>query len=414
MDAKPRALLWFFIAVAAVSSAACEGDTTVLLTVKGEPSRVASLSGRVIGSRGPIGPVHTFSNGEISLPGTVLLKASASTSRLGIVLWAQDASGKIVSQARSGTCFEVKSGAESKYQITMMSAQSGWTPSIAEQCYCNEQMPGSDMCPPGGIPDDIKNQQGGTSGTGGGKGGGPGTSGGPGASGGTGGSSSGTGGMTGGVGGTGSGGTGGASTGGVGGTMTGGSGGTGGMATGGTGGTMTGGTVGTGGSSTGGTGGTATGGTSVPATNSLFSFDIPADWSMDGGTVAADAAVKSQGTGSISFTVASKTVIRSRPFATSEVPGATTKISMDVYIDATQSNQANIQMWFECVAANVYNGYIEYRPLGGIALKTWTPVVFNMPTPVATAMKGNFTGCKLWMDIEASGLLRFDNMGFVP
>jgi hypothetical protein len=405
MFANFRSLLRVVAVFVVVSASGCEGDTSVLLTVKGEPSRVAALSGRIIGSTGPVGPVHRFSNGEVVLPGTVLIQTSASTSRLGIVLWAEDASGKIVSQARSGVCFEVVSGSQSKYQITMMPAQAGWSPAIADQCYCNEKMPGSDMCPPGGIPDDIKNQQGGTSGTGtGGKGGGTG------ATGGAGGSSGGSGGTVGGVGGSATGGSGGIPVaGGTGGTATGGTGGT---ATGGTGGTATGGAGGT--VVTGGMGGTATGGTGVPATNSLFSFDTAADWSMDGGTVSGDTAIKSQGTGSISFTVATKTFIRSRAFATSEVPGATSKISLDVYFETAQGNQSNIQMWFECVAANVFNAYVEYKSVGGTAAKTWTPVVFTMPAPVAAALKGNFSGCKLWMDFEASGLVRFDNLGFVP
>jgi len=387
--------LWLAVAACTVVfSSGCEGDTSVLLTVKGEPSRVASLFGRVIGRTGPVGPVHRFSNGEVVLPGTILIQTSASTARLGIVLWAEDGSGKIVSQARSGVCFAVASGSQSKYQITMMPAQAGWSAAIADQCYCNETMPDLDMCPPGGIPDDIKNQQGGTSGTGtGGNGGGSGGTGGAQTNGGTGGTvpSGGTGGTT--------------QTGGTGGNpVTGGAGST---ATGGTGGT-----VATGGAA--GAAGAATGGTSVPVTNSLFSFDTATDWSTDGGTVAVDTAVKSQGTGSIAFTVASKTVIRSRSFATSEVPGATSKISLDVYFETAQGNQSNIQMWFECVAANVYNGYVEYKATGGIAAKTWTSVVFTMPAPVAAAFQGNFIGCKLWMDFEATGLVRFDNLGFVP
>lgn len=347
----------------------CQGDTSILLRLEGDVPGAQVIKLRVVDGTGALPNTFTFPDGAkpLSLPGTIDFQVPADQRRIGMFVWVQSNSGGVLAHARSFACFKVAANAENKATLTLAPVAAAFSPNIVQDCKCNGDL---DMCDPNAVAN--------TGGTGG----------------------AGTGGVSGSGGVFGSGGSGGTRTGGSGGTAT-----------------FDGGVGDTGVAGTGGTGGTSPDAGVVAdaapvVVNAVFSFDNVADWSSTETTLTPDTAVKAQGTASLSFTVANKAYIRSRAFNTAEVPNATAKLGLSVHLEATASSEANIQLWFECQSASVFNSYVQYKPLGGLALG-WNQIVFDLPMAVVNALKAPHPDCKFWMEHQAAGQFRYDNMTFL-
>jgi len=351
----------------------CQGDTMVLLRIEGSVPGGQALKLRVVDSTGPQATTFPFpEDGKaFTLPGTIDFQVPSSQGRLGVFVWVESSSGGALAQARSFACFKVAARAKNTATLTLQPAAPAFSPNSVQDCKCNGEL---DMCDPNAV--------GSTGGIGG---------------------TLGTGGAVGGLGGTGgTGGSGGStpSTGGMGGTVT-----DGGMPI-------------VDASAMGGSGGVDAAvvklDAAVVVSNELFSFDKAADWTSGETTVTQDTAEKVQGTSSIRFTTTAATsaFIRSRAFASSEVPGATTKLGLSVRVETVPDNQASIQLWFECTAAAVYNAYIERKALSGLSVG-WNQLTFTLPANVVAALKGQNNGCKFWMDHQGVGKFHYDNLGFL-
>lgn len=319
---------------------------------------------RLVTKDGALAMPYGFPEGDgaLTLPGTVLVKVGDNVGALGVFLWAENASGQPVAHVRSQACYRINSGAQNTFDLELQPVPAAFVPNAAEACRCNGS---EDMCARGG--------------------------------------------SVGGMGGSGSGG--GFSTGGAHATM-GGSGG--------------GGAGGINVAVDGGSGDDAApvmGGRTVDAagmpdaapvvSNGLFSFDNAGDWSSQEAAVTLDMVVKSQGAASIKFTAGAAAYVRSRPFATNELTGATNKLALDVHVSVPPAAGHNIQLWFQCERASVYNAYVQYKALHGLSAG-WHQLIFDLPAPVVQALRGQHEGCLLWMQHEAPGTYHYDNMGFVP
>lgn len=356
--------------LALMALGSCQGDTTILLRIEGSVPGGQELKLRVVDTTGPLPDTFTFpeSGKPFTLPGTIDFRVPSSQGRLGVFVWVQSSSGGALAQARSVACFRVAANASNTATLTLQPAAPAFSVNSVQDCKCNGDL---DMCDP--------NLVGNTGGTG--NIGGAGGAGGKSSLGGAGGSAPGTGGQAGSL--------------------------------------ADGGPPPSDGAAMGGSAGmdAAKADAAPVVTNGLFAFDTPGDWMSGETTVSHDTAEKNQGTASLSFTVAApakSAYIRSRPFATAEVPGATTKIGLSVHVQAAQPPESNIQMWFECVTATprVDNAYIQYKSLAGLAVG-WNQLVFDLPEKVVAALQGQNTGCKFWMDHQAVGTFRYDNLVFL-
>jgi hypothetical protein len=106
--------------------------------------------------------------------------------------------------------------------------------------------------------------------------------------------------------------------------------------------------------------------------------------------------------------------LRSKTFATAGLSPAGTRLSVDVFVSARQSGDANIEMWVDCQSANVLGVYMGYRALSALKVGDWTPLTYRMPSEVAAAFSGDFSDCQIWFQVTGAGLFRYDRMGFAP
>jgi hypothetical protein len=154
------------------------------------------------------------------------------------------------------------------------------------------------------------------------------------------------------------------------------------------------------------------GSSGMVVSGSLFGFEraLP-DWTSMETMLKSDTTEKTEGMASLSFTPAAKTFVRSRAFATSETPGATAKLSLDVWVAEKQSFQSNIQIRFDCRPA-VYDAYLGYKTLADLTPGKWNTLAFDVPGNAVAAFQGQNMGCKIWLEHNGTGLTRYDRMGF--
>lgn len=345
----------------------------MLLRIEGSAPGATVLKLRLVDEAGALPGDYTFPEAPeagLTLPGSILVKLGDSASALGVFLWAENAAGKAVAHVRSRSCYRIASGSQNDFTLELQAAPAAFTSNAVEDCRCQGD---GDMC---AAPSQTTGGSGGNAGTGG-----------------TGGTFdvAGMAGSTGGLGG-------GSSSGGFGGSTTG---------------------IDAGSfldaSAMGGSTPDAAAPTDVGpvVTNEIFGFEKASDWTSQEAQLSLDTQTKSQGAASLKFTAGERVFVRSRPFATNEVAGVTSKLALDVHVSSAPGSSHNIQLWFQCEAAAVYNAYVEYRSLANLQ-PGWHQIVFSLPASVVTALGAQHAGCQFWFQHEAPGTFRYDNMGFVP
>ncbi len=371
--------LRFFLGLAwvAVALGGCGAKTGIVLTLEGNLPEAKALKLRVIGVDGPWPEVIDVP--ARALPAVVTIETPEDAGRIGVVVWAVDGAGAIVGRALSGACMRVTPRVEAKYDLALEPAPTDFSPSLADRCRCQADMPKAAMCPGGDEPpgpvDPSPGRDGGAA-PGADAGGAPGPD---------------------------------APTapgerldasparpadagappdaarpvdprGDAGPTPV-----------------------------------DPTPGNGQLATNSFFSFERAGDWTSTEATVTQETAAVTDGRAALAFTANGRTYIRSRVFDTSELPKPITKkLSLDVFLSEMQAGQHNIQLWFECKAANVYNGYVAIRGLMGVPPGAYATLVFDVPDQIFAALKGSHSGCQLWMEHIGVGATKYDRLGFVP
>jgi hypothetical protein len=379
-----------FAAGAALS--ACGGDTGILLTVTGEAGAGHRLHYRVVGLAGPwdreervsakAGEGEGEREGErktaarLQVPIELPIPASASEKRIGVFAWVTDDSGRVVARGVSPACMLVTPRVMARYELRLVAVEEGFSPDMVSGCRCQAEDPKAPMCPqlaspPGPDPEPPEP--------------GPGPSPGP---------------------------------------------------------TPDAGMSPEPGPDAGApppprdasatppvdarspapvdTRPPAEPDAAPPAppppgggTNDLFSFEVARDWTSAETMVSLDSAQVTHGKSALAFSPRGQVFIRSREFATGELPQpVSAKLALDVFVAEQQGNEHSLQLWFECREANVYNAYIEYKGLGMLTAGQYTTLEFTLPDRVVSALGGQHTGCKFWMQHTGRGLTRYDRMAF--
>ena len=125
-------------------------------------------------------------------------------------------------------------------------------------------------------------------------------------------------------------------------------------------------------------------------TNTLFSFENTADWSSSQTILGGNTAQKSHGDASLSVPAVSWVEVKSRAFSTSETPGATAKLNLDVFVPAPQPNATwagAVQAYFSCPAAGLYNVYVGQQSLNNRFVGEFNSLVFDLPASVVTVLQ---------------------------
>ena len=155
-------------------------------------------------------------------------------------------------------------------------------------------------------------------------------------------------------------------------------------------------------------------------TNTLFSFENTADWSSSQTVLGRNTAQKSHGDASLSVPAVSWVEVKSRAFSTSETPGATAKLNLDVFVPAPQPNATwagAVQAYFSCPAAGLYNVYVGQQSLNNRFVGEFNSLVFDLPASVVTVLQtANRTGCSFMLALNAppaTAPYLFDKLGFV-
>jgi hypothetical protein len=158
--------------------------------------------------------------------------------------------------------------------------------------------------------------------------------------------------------------------------------------------------------------------TPVSVPNDLFGFERTGpDWTSAETALVRDTRTKTEGAASLQFTVpaAGTTTLKSRSFATGDLGvGASTQLSVDIFVTDKQIGDANTELWVDCQSAGVYGVYLGYKALTALRAGGWTPVTFKMPAAVVTAFKGKFSDCQVSFQLAGKGLFRYDRLGFAP
>jgi hypothetical protein len=156
----------------------------------------------------------------------------------------------------------------------------------------------------------------------------------------------------------------------------------------------------------------------VAVPTDLFGFELAGpDWSSAESTLKRDTSRHTQGAASLDLTVPATgtATLKSRSFSTTELGlGSNLHMSVDLFVGAKQTGNANMEMWVDCQSAGVYGVYMGYRALSALKVGGWTPLAYNLPGPVASAFAGKFTDCQVWFQIVGTGTFGYDRMGFVP
>jgi hypothetical protein len=156
----------------------------------------------------------------------------------------------------------------------------------------------------------------------------------------------------------------------------------------------------------------------VAVPNALFGFELAApDWTSIDTTLSRDTTKHTQGAASLAFSIPATgaSSVKSRAFVTDDLAlGDNTSMSIDIFVAAKQTGDANTEMWVDCQSAGVFGIYMGYRSLTPLKVGGWTPVTFAIPAGVASAFAGKFSDCSISFHVVGTGLFRYDRMGFIP
>lgn len=144
----------------------------------------------------------------------------------------------------------------------------------------------------------------------------------------------------------------------------------------------------------------------------LFGFENAApDWTAGDLPLTRDTTRMTEGAASLMFVARAQHRISSRAFDTAELPKLTNKLSIDIYLT---SPEGFIDLTIECQAAKLGGTSLGQKPFKGRALETWSPVVFDLPDRVVTALAMKANGCRMWFEHNGLGVVRYDRLAFIP
>lgn len=148
-------------------------------------------------------------------------------------------------------------------------------------------------------------------------------------------------------------------------------------------------------------------------TSPLLSFDNRSDWSA---TVALGSSTnRVQGTASLSLAASGYTVVKSRPFNTTEIPTATNRLSVDLFIPNPQPNQywyGDVQLALTC--GSLTDSYVGRQPLTNLFSGEFNTLDFHLSDQQVAVLRAANSGCRwsIAVNVNPSGSFLLDNMGF--
>jgi hypothetical protein len=154
-------------------------------------------------------------------------------------------------------------------------------------------------------------------------------------------------------------------------------------------------------------------------TNPLFSFETLADWTGTGTTMRLEQTRKTDRASSLAVTASSWVTVTSRKFATSETPGATNTLNVDVWVPARKAgdtSEAWMHAYLSCPSANIYNQYLGNKGLEQLFYDEFNSVTFPLTQEQKNALSTARSDCSISLAFNAvagRGEFLFDKMGFV-
>lgn len=149
------------------------------------------------------------------------------------------------------------------------------------------------------------------------------------------------------------------------------------------------------------------------ATNDLFSFDHPSDWSASV-PISGNSELRVEGSGSLAVEAGGYVPVVSRQFSTSEISSVTPNLSIDVYLPEPQMNPywaGSVQMVMVC-------GW-TYFDLGAQSLTNrfedeFNTLEYTLSDLAVDALNSDRSDCEMRVILNTtpSGVLLLDNMGF--
>lgn len=152
---------------------------------------------------------------------------------------------------------------------------------------------------------------------------------------------------------------------------------------------------------------------------SFMSFDADGDWTSTFPTTTISTP-RSEGTSARLIQSAGWVRLTSRPFATSELSGVTSTLSVDVRIEEPPASPhwlGDIQAFFHCPSAGIHSAHLGWHSLGSVFFNEFNGVEFELPDQVTQALQASHSGCQFFIDVGGNPMPEgyiLDNMGFVP
>lgn len=148
--------------------------------------------------------------------------------------------------------------------------------------------------------------------------------------------------------------------------------------------------------------------------NDLFGFDHESDWSSS--SFLSSQGLSVEGAASLGVQAAGFQSIRSRAFSTSEIPGVTANLTLDLYLPRPQPNihwNGDVALSLSC--SNLSGSYIGPPvPLTHLFEDEFNTLAFTLNSDQVTALTSGASGC--WIEVllntNAAGMVLLDNMGF--
>jgi len=155
------------------------------------------------------------------------------------------------------------------------------------------------------------------------------------------------------------------------------------------------------------------------SSNALFSFETLSDWSSPQGGLSLASQNVLQGTSALSIPALGYSQIRSRNFATSELSGVTSKLSLGVFVPSNQptpSAVGSVQAYFSCPSAGINSLYLGQASLANTFFGEYNQLTFSLPANVVSALKVSHTDFQITLALNvtaSSSQYLFDDLGFV-
>lgn len=152
------------------------------------------------------------------------------------------------------------------------------------------------------------------------------------------------------------------------------------------------------------------------ATSPVFSFDHLEDWTCSQCSLSLEPP-GTEGDASLGVQSSGWSMVKSRPFDTSELIVSGNQVSVDLYLPAPQPNPywvGDMQMYVSCPRSGIYGQYLGYQSLMGAFWGEFNTLSFSLSPSVVAALRTSQL-CQVAFALNVAngaGKLRLDNLRF--